>query len=186
MRAKRYSAVAGSALPLLKKPLRIIFPAESWGLWSALTSLYLLLVGYLSEEGLAGLNWLNVGERREMYLGRETEKRREKHKIIIPSPFQMPQRELRTREETELWKKKKKKNRKREWGRDNMRDGKRIRGTEKVREKSLCMRIAYETNIRYLWKRSQYETEWRWGRVCVWGRGMCVCVYRHMCPCTGK
>ena len=31
-----------------------------------------------------------------------------------------------------------------------MRDGKRIRGTEKVREKSLCMRIAYETNIRYL------------------------------------
>ena len=67
------------------------------------------MVGYLSEEGLAGLNWLNVGERREMYLGRETEKRREKHKIIIPSPFQMPQRELRTREETELWKKKKKK-----------------------------------------------------------------------------
>lgn len=65
------------------------------------------MVGYLSEEGLAGLNWLNAGERRE------TEKRREKHKIIIPSPFQMPQRELRTREETELWKKKKK-NRKRE------------------------------------------------------------------------
>ena len=55
------------------------------------------------------MNWLNVGERREMYLGRETEKRREKHIIIIPSPFQMPQRELRTREETELWKKKKKK-----------------------------------------------------------------------------
>lgn len=43
-----------------------------------------------------------------MYL-RETEKRTEKHKIILPSPFQMPQRELRTREETELWKKKEKK-----------------------------------------------------------------------------
>ena len=28
-----------------------------------------------------------------------------------------------------------------------MRDGKRVRGTEEVREKSLCMRIAYETNI---------------------------------------
>lgn len=31
-----------------------------------------------------------------------------------------------------------------------MRDGKRVRGTEKVSEKSLCMKIAYETNIRYL------------------------------------
>ena len=84
------------------------FLLKAEGLWSALTSLYFLLVGYLSEKGLAGLNWVNAGERREIYLGRETEKRREKHKIIIPSPFQMPHRELRTREETELWKGKKK------------------------------------------------------------------------------
>ena len=85
------------------------FLLKAEGLWSVLTSLYFLLVGYLSEKGLAGLNWVNAGERREMYLGRETEKRREKHKIIISSPFQMPHRESRTREETELWKEKKKK-----------------------------------------------------------------------------
>ena len=63
------------------------FLLKAEGLWSALTSLYVFLVGYLLEKDLAGLNWVNVGERREMYLGRETEKRREKHKIIIPSPF---------------------------------------------------------------------------------------------------
>ena len=108
------------------------FLLKAEGLWSALTSLYFLLVGYLSEKGLAGLNWVNAGERREIYLGRETEKRREKHKIIIPSLFQMPHRELRTREETELCKeKKKKKQRKREWGRDNMRDGKESEGQTK-------------------------------------------------------
>ena len=138
MRAKRCSAVAGSALPLLEKPLRIIFPAESWGLWSALTSLYLLLVGYLSEEGLAGLNWLNVGERREMCLGRETEKRREKHKIIIPSLFQTPQRELRTRGETELRKKKKKKNRKRESEEETIWEMERESEGQRKWEKSLC------------------------------------------------
>lgn len=126
------------------------FLLKAEGLWSALTSLYFLLVGYLSEKGLAGLNWVNAGERREIYLGRETEKRREKHKIIIPSPFQMPHRELRTREETELWKGKKKKTEEKRVGKRQYERWKRVRGTDKVREKSLCMRIAYETNIRYL------------------------------------
>lgn len=174
MRAKRYSAVA-SAWLLLEKPLRVIFPAESWGaVVSADFIIPFLEFGYLLEKDLAGLNWVNVGERGEMYLGRETEKRREKHKIIIPSLSKCPIGSWELGEETELWKRKKEETR---VGRDNRRDGKSQRDRESER-KSLCMRIAYETN-RCLWKRSQYEMQWRWTWVCMWRECvcMCVCVY---------
>lgn len=62
----------------------------------------------------------------------------------------MPHRELRTQEETELWKKKKKKTEETRVGKRRYERWKKSQRDRESERKSLCMRIAYETNIRCL------------------------------------
>lgn len=44
-------------------------------------------LNYSSETGLTGPNWGNGGGRAQIYPGRETKRKREKHKIVSRSPF---------------------------------------------------------------------------------------------------